>query len=146
MVNLVDYIIQLINCCFRTILSNENSEVSHNFLQSLIVLNNWHDEMYSDVLRPYFNKTVKIDDHSLKTLIVLFNTRGFCNVSFNRTVNITCDKIFVLILSLYNINFYCYRTCYYFLIGYYQLRCKMNYYLLSYIQKLTPIFYQKWLI
>lgn len=69
-------------------MSNENSDLSHHLLQSLIVLKNWNDDMYSDVLRPYFNKTVKIDDHSLKTLIVLFKTRGFCSVSLNKTVSV----------------------------------------------------------
>jgi len=46
--------------------------------------------MYSDVLRLYFNKTVKIDDPSLKTLVILFKTRGFCSVSLNKTVSIKC--------------------------------------------------------
>lgn len=46
--------------------------------------------MYSDILRLYFNKTVKIDDPSLKTLIVLFKTRGFCSASLNKAVSITC--------------------------------------------------------
>lgn len=73
---------------FRTVLSNENSDLSHNLLHSLIVLINWQDEMYSDVLRIYFNKTVKIDDPSLKTLVILFKTRGFCSVSLNKTVSI----------------------------------------------------------
>lgn len=71
-------------------MSNENPDLSHDLLQSLIVLNYWHNEMYSDVLRPYFNKTIKIDDYSLKTLIVLFKTRGFCCASLNRTVGIIC--------------------------------------------------------
>lgn len=73
---------------FRTIVSNDNTDVSHNLLQSLIVLRNWNDEMYSDVLRPYFNKIIKVDNHSLKTLIVLFKARGFCTVSLNKTVSI----------------------------------------------------------
>lgn len=46
--------------------------------------------MYSDVLRPYFNKAVKIDNPSLNTLIVLFTTKGVCNVTLNRTVSIIC--------------------------------------------------------
>lgn len=57
-------------------------------MHSLIVLIHWQDEMYSDVLRLYFNKTVKIDDSSLKTLVILFKTRGFCSVSLNKTVSI----------------------------------------------------------
>lgn len=68
-------------------MSNENPDVSHNLLQTLISLKNWHDDMYCDVLRPYFNKTVKINDHSLKTLTVLFKTRGFCFTSLNNTVS-----------------------------------------------------------
>lgn len=71
-------------------MSSENSDLSHKLLQSIIVLINWHDEMYSDVLRPYFNKTVKIDDPSLKTLVILFKTRGFCSASLNKMVSITC--------------------------------------------------------
>jgi len=70
-------------------MSNEHSDLSHNLLHSLIILINWHDEMYTDVLRLYFNKTVKIDDPSLKTLVVLFKTRGFCSAFLNNTVNIT---------------------------------------------------------
>ncbi|XP_060874698.1 serine-protein kinase ATM isoform X2 [Metopolophium dirhodum] len=69
----------------KTVSSNENSDLSHNLLHSLIVLINWQDEMYSDVLRLYFNKTVKIDDSSLKTLVILFKTRGFCSVTLNKT-------------------------------------------------------------
>jgi len=68
-------------------MSNENPGLSHNLLQSLISSNNWCDERYSDVLRLYFNKSIPIDDHSLKTLIVLFKTRGFCGVFLNNTVN-----------------------------------------------------------
>jgi len=45
--------------------------------------------MYSDILRLYFNKTVKIDDPSLKTLIVLFKSRGFCSAFLNKAVSIT---------------------------------------------------------
>lgn len=70
-------------------MSNESIDLSHNLLQSLIVLNNWYDEMYSDVLRPYLNKTMKFNDFSLKTLVVLFKTRGFYSISFNRTVSVT---------------------------------------------------------
>lgn len=81
---------------FRTIISNDHPDVSHNILQSLILFNNWNDEMYSDVLRPYFNKTVKINDYSLKTLIVLFKTRGFCNISFNITVSIIINYTYKL--------------------------------------------------
>lgn len=69
-------------------MSNEDSDLSHNLLQSYIVFINWYDEMYSDILRPFLNKTIKINDSSLKTLIVLFKIRGFCSVSFNRTVSI----------------------------------------------------------
>ncbi|XP_026809071.1 serine-protein kinase ATM isoform X1 [Rhopalosiphum maidis] len=69
----------------KMIMSNENADLSHSLLHSLIVLINWHDEMYYDVLRLYFNKTIKIDDSSLKTLVVLFKTRGFCSNSLNKT-------------------------------------------------------------
>lgn len=69
-------------------MSNENSDVSHNLLQTLILLKNWHGDMYCDVLRPYFNKIVKLDNHSLKTLIILFKTRGFCYTSLNNAVSI----------------------------------------------------------
>lgn len=69
-------------------MSNENSDVSHNLLQSLIFFKYWHTELYSDVLRPYFNKTVKIDDHSLKTLVVLFKIKGFCSAALSNTVSI----------------------------------------------------------
>lgn len=75
-------------------MSNENPDLSHNFLQSLIVLNYWHNEMYSDVLRPYFNKTIKVDNYSLKTLVILFKARGFCSASLNRTVGVLCYNIF----------------------------------------------------
>lgn len=72
-------------------MSSENSDVSHNLLQSLInVKTNWCDEMYIDVLRSYFNKTVKIDDYSLKTLIVLFKTKGFCRKVLNESVSTIC--------------------------------------------------------
>lgn len=73
---------------FRTIMSHENPDLLHELLQSLIVFKNWNDEMYSDVLRLYFNKTVKYDNYSLKTLIVLFKSRGFCSTSLNKTVDI----------------------------------------------------------
>ncbi|XP_029344827.1 serine-protein kinase ATM [Acyrthosiphon pisum] len=69
----------------QTVSSNENSDLSHNLLHSLIELINWQDEMYSDVLRLYFNKTVKIDDSSLKTLVILFKKRGFCSATLNST-------------------------------------------------------------
>jgi len=52
--------------------------------------------MYSDVLRLYFNKTVKIDDSSLKTLVILFKTRGFCSASLNKTVSIKYMKYYQL--------------------------------------------------
>lgn len=68
-------------------MSNEYPDLSHNLLQSLIVLSYWHNEMHSDILRLYFNKTVRIDDYSLETLIVLFKARGFCSTSLNRTVS-----------------------------------------------------------
>lgn len=68
-------------------MSNENPHLSHNLLQSLITLNNWHNDMYFDVLRLYLNKSIKIDNYSLKTLIVLFRTRGFCVTLLNKTVN-----------------------------------------------------------
>jgi len=68
-------------------MSNENPDLSHNLLQSLILLNNWSNEKYFDVLRLYFNKSVQIDDDSLKTLIVLFKTQGFCGAFLNKTVN-----------------------------------------------------------
>jgi len=70
------------------VMSNEDSDLSHSLLHSLIVLINWHNEMYSDILRLYFSKTIKINDPSLKTLVVLFKTRGFCSASLNKTVNI----------------------------------------------------------
>lgn len=61
--------------------------------------------MYSDILRLYFNKTVKIDDPSLKTLVVLFKTRGFCSTSLNKAVSITCyhqlqDYIFMYLIMM----------------------------------------------
>jgi len=84
------------------VMSNENADLSHSLLHSLIVLINWHDEMYYDVLRLYFNKTIKIDDSSLKTLVVLFKTKGFCSNSLNKTVNIKYDyQIQVCIKNLY---------------------------------------------
>lgn len=84
------YYVSLVTC-FRTIVSNDTPEISHDLVQSLILLNNnWHNEMYSDVLRLYFNKAVKIDNPSLNTLIVLFKTKGVCNVTLNRTVSIIC--------------------------------------------------------
>lgn len=63
--------------------------------------------MYSDVLRPYFNKTVKINDYSLKTLTILFKIRGFCNVSLNITVCIMLYiyvNILIILLLIYMIN------------------------------------------
>lgn len=87
----ITYVLLVNNCYyyFRIIMSNENSDVSHDLLQSLIILKtNWCDEIYIDVLRPYFNKIVKIDDYSLKTLIVLFKTKGFCSTALNVTVSI----------------------------------------------------------
>lgn len=67
-------------------MSNEDSDLSHSLLHSLIVLIDWHDEMYSDILRLYFSKTIKMNDPSLKTLVFLFKTRGFCSSSLNKTV------------------------------------------------------------
>ncbi|CAH1736405.1 unnamed protein product, partial [Aphis gossypii] len=69
----------------KMVMSNEDSDLSHSLLHSLIVLINWHNEMYSDILRLYFSKTIKINDPSLKTLVVLFKTRGFCSASLNET-------------------------------------------------------------
>lgn len=85
------------------VMSNEDSDLSHSLLHSLIVLINWNDEMYSDILRLYFSKTIKINDPSLKTLVVLFKTRGFCNASLNKTVNIKFyNQIQVCTKILYN--------------------------------------------
>ncbi|XP_050425429.1 serine-protein kinase ATM isoform X2 [Adelges cooleyi] len=70
---------------FKIIASNENLESSHSLLQALIISDHWHDELYIDTLRPYFNNTIKINDNSLKTLIVLFKKRGYSNKAFNKS-------------------------------------------------------------
>lgn len=44
--------------------------------------------MYADVLRPYINKTLKLNNQSLKTLIVLFETRGFSSIILSKAVSI----------------------------------------------------------
>lgn len=59
----------------------------------ILLNNNWNNEMYSDVLRPYFNKTIKIDNTSLNTLIVLFKTRGVHIVTLNNIVSIIIYKL-----------------------------------------------------
>jgi hypothetical protein len=90
-------------------MSNENVDVSHDLLQSLIILKtNWCDEMFIDVLRPYLNKTVKIDDYSLKTLIVLFKTKGFCSTSINVTVSIISSILKIIFHYLMYINVFFY--------------------------------------